>query len=124
MVRISKCTGLSDIGYNDIGYDERRNNLIICYSNSNVDIYNDASVYNIPDIKRKNISGDKNIYAVTIDTNVAYLACGFGIVVLDLVKLEIKDTYIIGPAGTSVKVNRVILNDGFIYAAGAHSGRG
>ncbi|GDX48160.1 hypothetical protein LBMAG25_09780 [Bacteroidota bacterium] len=117
MVRISKCTGLSDIGFNDIGYDETRNNLIICYSNSNVDIYNDASVYNIPDIKRKNISGDKNIYSVTIDTNVAYLACGFGIVVLDLVKLEIKDTYIIGPAGTSVKVNRVILNDGFIYAA-------
>jgi hypothetical protein len=119
MVRISKCSGLSDIGFNDIAYDSMTGNLIICYSNSNIDIYNDAEVINIPDIKRKNISGDKNIYTVTVDGDVAYLACGFGIVVLDLKKLEIKDTYIIGPSGTSVKVNRVVLSNGFIYAATA-----
>ncbi len=117
MVRISKCTGLSDIGFSDIAYDTLHNNLIICYSNSNIDIYNDAQVENIPDIKRKNISGDKNIYSVTIDSNVAYLSCGFGIVVLDLRKLEIKDTYIIGPNGSTVKVSRVILSNGYIYAA-------
>lgn len=119
MVRISKCIGLSDIGFNDIAYDPKRGNLIICYSNSNIDIYNDAEVLNIPDIKRKNISGDKNIYSVTLDSNLAYLACGFGIVVLDLKKLEIKDTYIIGQSGTSLKVNRVVLSNGYIYAATA-----
>lgn len=117
MVRISKCTGLSDIGFNDIIYDESRGNLIICYANSNIDIYNDARVRNIPDIKRKNISGDKNIYAITLHNDFAYLACGFGIVVLDLKKLEIKDTYIIGPGGSSIKVNRVVIKDDLIYAA-------
>src|SRR6185295_19485364 len=47
----------------------------------------------------------------------AYLSCGFGIVVLNLVKYEIKDTYYIGPNGTALQVNDVTSDGTNLYAA-------
>ena len=47
----------------------------------------------------------------------AYLACGFGIVVLDVKKEEIKDTYIIGTGGSQLKINDITIDDTYIYAA-------
>src|SRR5579863_9296829 len=54
MEKISKCTGLSDLGCSALAYDQLRNQLIIAYQNSNVDIYS-GSVINLPDIDMKNI---------------------------------------------------------------------
>ena len=47
----------------------------------------------------------------------AYLACGFGIVVLDVKKEEIKDTYVIGAGGEQLKINDITIDDTYIYAA-------
>ena len=46
-----------------------------------------------------------------------YLSCGFGIVLLDVDKREIKDTYLIGLNGTYININEVCVDDNFIYAA-------
>ncbi|MBE0653653.1 MAG: hypothetical protein IH594_07630, partial [Bacteroidales bacterium] len=49
--------------------------------------------------------------------NLAYLSCGFGIVVLDTERNEIKETYLIGQEGGQLKINAVTTFDGLLYAA-------
>ncbi len=115
--KFSAVNRLSDFGIKTIAYNELNNVLIIAYKNSNLDLIIDSDVINLSDIKRKQITGDKTIYNISVYGNEAYLACGFGIVVLNLEKQEIKDTYFIGEGGTAVRVNDVEIHDEFIYAA-------
>lgn len=115
--RYSKITGLSDIGYNTIAFDKTRQLLFIAYANSNIDLMTASGIINIPDIKLKNIIGDKNIYDIFFDGDNAYLSCGFGIVVINLTKNEIRDTYIIGPNGDDIRVNQFSADKSNFYAA-------
>lgn len=115
--KVSRINGLSDVGIGLLDYGKQKDVVIICYTNSNIDlIYNDR-VVNIPDIKRKNTTGDKTIYSVAFNNGFAYLATGLGIVVIDLDKAEIKDTYIIGPNGTELKINDITTDGNFLFAA-------
>jgi hypothetical protein len=104
VTRISKVTGLSDIGYSAISFSSSNNTLVIAYRNTNLDLIQNQSIINIPDIRDKQILGNKSINNIHLEGDFAYLACGFGIVVLDIVRKEIKETYYIGPQGAAVNV--------------------
>ena len=111
--RLNKVTpdGLSDIGISSIGYSSQLNTLVVAYTNTNVDLVKGMEVINIPDIKRKQILGNKTINSILIIDKLAYLACGFGIVVVDIEKEEIKDTYYIGPSGSQIDVKALTYHD-------------
>ncbi len=116
--RYSKLSGLNDFGVSTIEYSSTYKTLIIAYSNSNIDLVNDnGSVYNLSDIKRKNIPGNKEINNIMVKDRFAYLACGFGIVVVDLQKQEIKDTYHVTSDSISNKVWEVTADANWFYAA-------
>ncbi|MDD4144807.1 MAG: T9SS type A sorting domain-containing protein [Prolixibacteraceae bacterium] len=117
---IEKFSGLSvlnDFGIKNIAYSETNDLLVVIYANSNIDLVFNSQVFNIPDIMRKHITGDKSIYNILLSGNEAYLSCGFGIVVLNLDKKEVGDTYFIGDEGSHLRVNDVKIYDSFIYAA-------
>ena len=59
----------------------------------------------------------KTINNVTFNGNLAYLSCGFGIVVFDLNKLEVRDTYFISSGSIGTEVFQSAVNDSLIYAA-------
>ena len=101
VVRLNKVTGLNDIVVSTIAYDERSASLIVAYTNGNVDIVHNDRVYNLSDIKRSEIQGSKTIHHVRFHQGNAYLCCGFGVVVVDLSRYEIKETYYLG-AGAAV----------------------
>ncbi len=116
--KITQSEGLSDVGIETIMYSEENNVLIVAYTNSNIDLIDGSgTISNLTDIKRKQITGDKNINNITFSGNEALLACGFGIVVLNLDKREVKDTYIIGEEGAFLCVNDVEVFEDNIYAA-------
>lgn len=115
--RLSKINGLSDIGFSSIAYSESTNSLVIAYTNTNIDILQDNTIINLPDIKNKQILGNKTINDIHIDGDFAYLACGFGIVVLDLLKHEVYDTYYIGDGGTQLDVQDITNTSTSIIAA-------
>ncbi len=115
--RLTKVNGLSDIGISSLAYSEEYRSLVIAYSNTNIDLLQGGVVINIPDIKRKPILGKKSINRVVIHDRYAYLCCGFGIVVLDLMKNEIKDTYYIGPEGDAIEVFDLATGNGQFFAA-------
>ena len=114
---LNKINGLSDIGISTIAYNESQRKPFVAYTNANVDLIDhDGNIHNMSDIKDKNIVGNKSINHVYFDGDLAYVACGFGIVVFDLKKEEVKDTYYIGNQGDMVNVTDVALYNGRIYA--------
>ncbi|HEV8284023.1 MAG TPA: two-component regulator propeller domain-containing protein [Chitinophagaceae bacterium] len=115
--RLSKITGLSETGISVISYDEINHKLFVAYTNSNIDILYRNDIYNIPDIKRENISGDKSIYNIYPLNNNYYLSTGLGVIVVDGNRNEVKDSWFIGNNGNHVKVNGFTSDGSYFYAA-------
>ena len=115
--RLSKITGLSETGVSAINYDESSHKLFVAYSNSNIDIIYRNDIFNIPDIKRENISGDKTVYKIYSLNNNYYLSTGLGIIVVDGDQYEIKDSWLIGNNGNNVRVNGFTSDGNYFYAA-------
>ncbi len=111
----TKADGLSDCYISKIAYSEQLDALIIGYDNSNIDIIKKNKIVNISDFKRKEIN-DKQINNITTYGKYAYLACGLGIVVVDMKRNEIADTYIIGDKGQYLAVYKVEIVGDTIYA--------
>lgn len=115
---LNTINGLSDVGVSVIDYHKATETLIIAYENSNIDLVTESGrVINISDIYRKSITGSKSINDITLKDDLAYFSCGFGIVVMDMDRREIKDTYIIGPSATYLGINDIAIDDSTIYAA-------
>ena len=97
ITRMSKVSGLSDVGVSSLGFVDELSTLIIGYSNGNIDLVNPSGLINLSDIKRSSVIGDKGIYRIIVNGDEAWLATGFGIVVIDIQDVEVKDTYFIAP---------------------------
>jgi hypothetical protein len=117
MDRMSKVNGLSDIEATVLNFNKYNNKLLIAYKNSNIDIVSSGTITNISDIKRKSIIGNKSINNIFFINQYAYLACGFGIVVIDMDRLEVKDTYYIGPGGNAINVTDITANGSDFYVS-------
>lgn len=118
--RYSKITGLNDIGVQCIAWDATTSQLVIAYTNSNIDLLGKTgNVKNIGDVKRSSIAGNKTIYHIYCSKGLAYVSTGLGIIVADLSKYEIKDTWFIGNNGAQVSVTAFAAGDAFFYAATA-----
>ncbi|GAB2860669.1 two-component regulator propeller domain-containing protein [Hymenobacter ruber] len=116
---LSRRDGLNDVSVTALAYDSVTQQTVLGYRNANIDILRpNGSVRNLNDILRKPIQGDKTINRISIGGGKAYLSCGFGLVVIDLAKLEISDTYSnIGPGGAMVSVYDAASAGGYLYLA-------
>jgi hypothetical protein len=116
MQYFSKMSGLSDVNIVRIEFDKTNNQLLIIYQNGNIDIMHSTGVNNIPDLRNKQMSTTKGVNEVYFTGNFAYLSCDFGIMLVNMGKREIADTYIIGPNSTEVKVLSTTIHNNKIYA--------
>lgn len=115
---LNKINGLSDIGISKISRNEKLDVLMVAYTNANIDLIDaQGDVFNMSDIKDKNIMVNKTINNVVFKDDLAFCACGFGIVVFDLNRKEVKDTYYIGSEGSAVNVTDIAFYNGRIYAS-------
>ena len=115
--RYSKVTGLNDIGVQCIGWDAATQQLVTVYSNSNVDVIKKGIVRNIGDIKRSTVTGNKIVQNIYCKDGLAYLSSGLGIIVVNLSKYEIKDTWFIGNNGGQIRINGFTADGTQFYAA-------
>ncbi len=108
---VTRLSGLSDYEISGIKADKNSGIVLVAYITSNVDlILPDKTIINLPDIKRKNIIGGKLINHILFVGGHAYLSCEFGIVVIDLSRREVSDTYYIGQNGQNTNVNALAFN--------------
>ena len=119
IINLNKTNALNDVGIQGLAWNEALATMVVYYLNGNIDLLKNNTSVNIGDIKRSSVIGDKGIYNVYMDGTIAYLACGFGIVVLDLANEEIRETWFIGPSGSKVQVNAITMTPDSIYAATA-----
>lgn len=121
MQYFSKMSGLSDVNIVRIEFDKINNQLLIIYQNGNIDIMHSTGVNNIPDLLNKQMSTTKGVNEVYFTGNLAYLSCDFGVMLVNMGKREIADTYIIGPNSTEVKVLSTTIHNNKIYALTANT---
>lgn len=117
LTRLCKGKGLNDVGIATMNYDPVTKCLVVAYNNSNVDLIIDGQTYNLSDIKRSEISGDKSIYHVRFANRRAYLTTGFGVVVVNLDRQEIKETWYLGAGGSYTAVYDIAFMTDSLYAA-------
>lgn len=115
--RLTKINSLSDFSISVMDVNEEEETVVIGYESGNIDLIKNEEIINISGIVSSNIIGDKRIYNIYSLGNLTYLACGFGIVVIDVTKQEVKDTYIIGFGGEQIKINDITIRADTIFAA-------
>ena len=112
----SRVNGLSDVEVKKLVYDETSETLVIIYQNANIDLMQQGRITNISNILTQSIIGEKVINDVFVEEGIAYLACSFGVVKIDLNKKQIVDSYQnIGPNGTNLNVQDAALFNDFLY---------
>ncbi|MDO7877007.1 two-component regulator propeller domain-containing protein [Hymenobacter sp. ASUV-10] len=106
---LSRRDGLSDVNVAGLDYDPATKQTVVVYRNNNIDIIQpNGKVRNLNDVARKAISGTRNVNQVKVLGDRAYIATDFGLVVVNLTKLEIADTYsTIGANGAQVQTYSV-----------------
>jgi hypothetical protein len=115
---ISRVNGLSDVSVKYICYHKPSKTIIVGYDNMNIDLIQNDVVYNLPDMKNKVIIGEKLLNNISIHDNLAYLSCSFGIVVVDVPRKRLVDSYVnLGANGANLSINDVDVYDGSIYAS-------
>ena len=110
-----KVNGLSDTNISLIRWCQQAKRLIAIYSNQNIDLIDvKGNVVNISDLYNKAITGDKTVNSITINGQYAYLACGFGIVKVNMKQAEISESYMLG-----FSVSAIAFDSNNIYAQSA-----
>lgn len=115
--KLSRINGLTETDISSIAWSQESATLVIGYSSTNVDLFLNNTISNIPDIYNKYIPGRKEINRIRTNGKYAYLACSFGIVVIDLTKKEIYDTWKPGPDTENNPVLDICFGNNNIFAA-------
>ncbi len=93
MTPFGKVEGLSGVDISAMAYNPDHEVLIVGYADGYVDLVYGSDVLPIDDIYDKDLGTGKKVNAIYTEGRYAYLAMDFGVVVLDLRKGEIKETY-------------------------------
>ena len=117
VIPLTKGSGLNDAGVATMAYDPVSRCLVVAYNNSNVDIRYDGHTYNLSDIKRSEIPGDRSVNHVRFYNGRAYLCAGFGVVVVNLQRYEIEETWYLGDGGGYTPVYDLAVAGDSIYAS-------
>lgn len=116
--RFTKVSGMSDFEIGTLKYNAATDMLFVGYVSGNIDIIDsDGTIFNIPDIKEKNILGSKRINEVFFSGEKAYVCCSFGIVVVNLSRMEVSDTYFLGDDDSYLNINDLTVDNNKIYVA-------
>jgi len=102
--RLSKVQGFSEVAMAVAKYNFEKGLLLVAYKNGNIDIIKDNVIINIDAFLKKSIQGEKNIYHIHFYKQYALLSTSYGLLVLDLDKEEIKESY------TNIANNGAIAN--------------
>jgi len=94
LAEYTKPMGYAGLGVTATGYSSKNNSTIVAYTDANLDIIRPNEIVNLPQIKNYSLTGDKNIYNITIIGDSAILSCGFGVVIVDMrqeiIKTDVK----------------------------------
>ncbi len=115
----SKLDGLSSTGITYIAADPTTKKVLIAYDDGNLDILQGNTITNFDRLKNsETIAGSKRINHISIRSAYAYLSTDYGVVVFDLVKQEVKETWRdLGTTGETIKIFQSTFTSDRIFVA-------
>lgn len=108
--------GLSDIGIKTIRFHTGTKNLVIGYETGMIDVFKNGQVEKFDDIKRAGVVGSKSINHLFFIENICYVSTGFGIVLIDMLNMEVQETYYL-LQNQSIPVNQITFDGSSFWAA-------
>ena len=118
----NRLTGLNGASIDQMEYNATTDALLVSYQNGQLDIIDaEGDIHNVPDLYLKQMSYAKVVNHIYMHEQKAYLSMTFGIIVLDMQKREIQDTYFLGGEGMAVNVQSTTILGDSIYALSSNS---
>ncbi|MFP9112915.1 two-component regulator propeller domain-containing protein [Flavobacterium sp. RHBU_3] len=117
---LTSVDGLKAETITSVYYSSSTQRFLVGNSNGLLFVVNqDGSIVTKIDIVQETnvLTNVKNINNIYEYNGMAYLSCGFGIVVFNLETLQFGDTYYIGSTGGQIGVNQCAVHNGYIFAA-------
>jgi hypothetical protein len=117
---LTKLNGLSNTGITLLRYDAVTEQLLVAYDNGTFDAVKDNVIRNIDPASNGVISGSKKINGITIEQGIAYFATDYGVLLFDLAKSTIKETWRdLGLSGTTLPVYQSAFTSDSVFLATA-----
>lgn len=131
-IRLSKIDGFTETKIAKIRYNSATKTLIIAYQSGNIDLLTvnlkgePLKITNIALLKESNsIQGNKQANHIEVKDKIAYLAFDFGLVVLDVEKQDIRETYQnLGNNGSAINIYKTVFTPDSIYLSTSQGIRG
>ncbi|MFY0672357.1 MAG: hypothetical protein JXQ87_03080 [Bacteroidia bacterium] len=117
MTTFSRVDGLSGVEIETIDYDPLTNNVFVAYEDGQLDMLGADYIVPIPYISNaSSIIGDKRVKNFYFSNGLAYMATNFGVVVYDIEKREIRESYInLDERGNQLAINDVAVFQNRVY---------
>lgn len=113
-----KLNGLSSSDISALGYASVTGQLIIGYSDGDLDIIRENLVTNFDRLKTSAIAGSKRINFITARQSFAYLSSDYGVVVFDLQRNDVKETWRdLGAEGAALKIRQAVFAGDSVFLA-------
>jgi hypothetical protein len=114
----TKLSGLTSIGITDVNYDTPTGQLLIAYENGTFDLLHGEEVFSFDPLANSPITGSRRLNRITIEGNLAYLATDYGVLVFDLSRREVKETWRdLGETGETLKIYQSTFKGDSIFLA-------
>ena len=109
--------GLSDVRVGMLTQKPATNQYLLAYQNGNMDLIDNESIFNLPDIVRSSLQGNKTIYHGLWQNDDVLLSTGLGIVIVNTTKREIRETISIFGRASAGEVYHLAILEGQLFAA-------
>ncbi|MCU0469918.1 MAG: hypothetical protein MUF58_15085 [Arcicella sp.] len=122
-IKLSKIDGFTETGITKIAYHGSSKTLLIAYQTGNIDLLqvNDKGeplkVINVSLLKDATaIQASKQVNHIQFKDKIAYLAFDFGLVLLDMERQDIRETYQnLGNNGTPINIYKTVFTSDSVY---------
>ncbi len=116
---LSKLDGFSGTAVSRVAYEPQTQTLVVAYNNGTIDFLQNNNLFTISDVANQNsIATGKQTSHILLQGRMAYLAYDFGVVVLDLDKRQIRETYRnLGGGGSAIRVSGTAISGNRIFLA-------
>lgn len=115
--RLSRVNRLSASAVTALGYDNATATLLVGHANGQLDLVSGSTSTPMNDIPSSQILGDKRINSIYVLNGMAYLCTGFGIVVIDINRREVAETWFITGQTNLTRINALTQDGQHWYAA-------
>lgn len=99
-----------------IAYEATSDVVMLCYENGKIDLIHNGRARYVPDLYLKDMTQSKRCNRISFHHGMAYMAMPFGVLVWDVAKQELTDTWFIGREASDVDVRAVFFDEDKVYA--------